>query len=638
MVNYTNRDYITKLNATDTTDGLKDGTDKIHANIIRSLEQAARQNYVVSYGASNFVQEAGGSRTRFKFSGNITFMRDGVATTSTPTQVELSSDASTNTRYDLIVIASSGALAVREGDGSTATARGPDNLTAGDIPVALVEVVGGSGANITTRQVQLYGYDKTSNSLSIAYSDSSVYTEAMTVIATADRTTFKNKVANADIRFILADNTADEKFEILSDDDSDGDEGDTTVFSVDGLGATTIAGTLNLGSVGAAGTDTDKFLVLDSGGNVAFRAGSDVASDIGAATALNDLSDVSYSSGDLTITSLDKVVFANGANAELSVATTSAGTDGRDLTISAGSAPTGSANQDGGDLILNAGGGDGTGTSIMTFNTKVNGTDAVVESMRVHTNGMVGIGSSSPMNRLQINHAGADGDNGIMIVRKDTSTADTDLLGGIGFDSTDGNVPSSVLEASAYIAALAAEDHGTDDKGADLTFGTAAIDENDDTVSTEHMRILSTGKVAIGTTTPGDGILTLNEAINTKGRIQNVVHKVGDNGLSGGPPLAAYDILKTDDLIIASAPAGGGGPPQDLVLNLPDAESVDIGRTYRIVAQTVSSALQLNRTGSDDTVTDTTDAALSLPYSLAAGKIYDIVCVDADKWLLMQLN
>ena len=311
MVNYSNRDYITKLNATDTTDGLKDGTDKIHANIIRSLEQAARQNYVVSYGASNFVQEAGGSRTRFKFSGNITFMRDGVITTSTPTQVELTSDASTNTRYDLIVIASSGALVVREGDGSTATARGPDNLTAGDIPVALVEVVGGSGANITTRQVQLYGYDKTSNSLSIAYSDSSVYTEAMSVIATADRTTFKNKVANADIRFILADNTADEKFEILSDDDSDGDEGDTTVFSVDGLGATTIAGTLNLGSVSAAGTDTDKFLVLDSGGNVDFRAGSDVASDIGAAAALNDLSDVSYSSGDLTITSLDKVVFSN---------------------------------------------------------------------------------------------------------------------------------------------------------------------------------------------------------------------------------------------------------------------------------------------------------------------------------------
>ncbi len=634
MVNYTNRDYITKLNATDTTDGLKDGTDKIHANIIRSLEQAARQNYVVSYGASNFVQEAGGSRTRFKFSGNITFMRDGVATTSTPTQVELSSDASTNTRYDLIVIASSGALAVREGDGSTATARGPDNLTAGDIPVALVEVVGGSGANITTRQVQLYGYDKTSNSLSIAYSDSSVYTEAMTVIATADRTTFKNKVANADIRFILADNTADEKFEILSDDDSDGDEGDTTVFSVDGLGATTIAGTLNLGSVAAAGTDTDKFLVLDSGGNVDFRAGSDVASDIGAAAALNDLSDVSYSSGDLTITSLDKVVFSNGANAELSVATTGAGTDGRDLTISAGSAPTGSANQDGGDLILNAGGGDGTGTSIMTFNTKVNGTDAVAERMRVHSDGSVGIGTNTPTTKLEvsgdttISRSSDSGQTRTLIVEGARNATGSNYAA-IDLKNYDSHGPTSYVGAR-----IAAVNEATGVNDGTLTFST----NNANAGITEAMRITDDRKVCIGTTTPGDGILTLNEAINTKGRIQNVVHKVGDNGLSGGPPLAAYDILKTDDLIIASAPAGGGGPPQDLVLNLPDAESVDIGRTYRIVAQTVSSALQLNRTGSDDTVTDTTDAALSLPYSLAAGKIYDIVCVDADKWLLMQLN
>ena len=120
----------------------------------------------------------------------------------------------------------------------------------------------------------------------------------------------------------------------------------------------------------------------------------------------------------------------------------------------------------------------------------------------IQTDGNVGIGTDSPQNRLQVSHTGADSNDGIMIVREDTSTADTNLLGGIGFDSTDGNVPSSVLEASAYIAALAAEDHGTSDKGADLTFGTAAINEDDDTVSTEHMRILSDGKVGIGIAAP----------------------------------------------------------------------------------------------------------------------------------------
>ncbi len=632
MVNYSNRDYITKLNATDTTDGLKDGTDKIHANIIRSLEQAARQNYVVSYGASNFVQEAGGSRTRFKFSGNITFMRDGVITTSTPTQVELTSDASTNTRYDLIVIASSGALAVREGDGSTATARGPDNLTAGDIPVALVEVVGGSGANITTRQVQLYGYDKTSNSLSIAYSDSSVYTEAMSVIATADRTTFKNKVANADIRFILADNTADEKFEILSDDDSDGDEGDTTVFSVDGLGATTIAGTLNLGSVSAAGTDTDKFLVLDSGGNVDFRAGSDVASDIGAAAALNDLSDVSYSSGDLTITSLDKVVFSNGANAELSVATTGAGTDGRDLTISAGSAPTGSANQSGGDLILNAGGGDGTGTSIMTFNTKVNGTDAVAERMRIHSDGSVGIGTNAPETELHvvgasnpaitIQETGQTGhlklkglqDSQAQIIAENETASETILLD-IDAKAVNGQDQSIRLNRNSNAnsdAYLVLKQPGTNNNS--FLFYS-------DKDGTAHKAVFS-------------GNLEMEGAILSKGYIRNITEVVGN--AAGPPPVINYSVLDTDDIIIAKAPSGI--PPNDLIIQLPDAGATDIGRTYRLIASDVTAALTLDRTGSDDAIEDPTGATISLPFALSAGKIYDITCIDADRWMLMQLN
>ena len=65
-----------------------------------------------------------------------------------------------------------------------------------------------------------------------------------------------------------------------------GSTSDSNVVNVeiaDGTGSTTaIAGTLNIGTVAAAGTDTDKFLVLDSSGNVDYRAGSDVASDIGA--------------------------------------------------------------------------------------------------------------------------------------------------------------------------------------------------------------------------------------------------------------------------------------------------------------------------------------------------------------------
>ena len=64
--------------------------------------------------------------------------------------------------------------------------------------------------------------------------------------------------------------------------------GSTTDGEVDvGIGAgtssvTTVAGAMVLTTVAAAGTDTDKFLVLDSSGNVDYRTGAQVLSDIGA--------------------------------------------------------------------------------------------------------------------------------------------------------------------------------------------------------------------------------------------------------------------------------------------------------------------------------------------------------------------
>ena len=95
----------------------------------------------------------------------------------------------------------------------------------------------------------------------------------------------------------------------------------------------------------------------------------------------------------------------------------------------------------------------------------------------------VGIGTASASNKLHVSHTAADGNNGMMIV-KDSATTDGHLLGGIGFDSTDGNVPSSVTEASAFITSYATEDHSATDKGGNLKFGVSIIDEDDDVVST----------------------------------------------------------------------------------------------------------------------------------------------------------
>ena len=150
---------------------------------------------------------------------------------------------------------------------------------------------------------------------------------------------------------------------------------------------------------------------------------------------------------------------------------------------------------DGGNKVIGDHSNDGLqirteDTDPIVFKTNGNNT-----RMSIEGDGKVGIGTVTPENRFQINHTGADADNGMMIVRADTSTAGGDLLGGIGFDSVDGNDPSSVLEASAGMAAYAAEAHGSGDKGGTLTFFTSPIDQNDDTAAVERMRIKAGGAI-----------------------------------------------------------------------------------------------------------------------------------------------
>ena len=74
-------------------------------------------------------------------------------------------------------------------------------------------------------------------------------------------------------------------------------DGDDAITIADGGGVTT-ASTLTVGSVVNAGTDTNKFLVLDGSGNVDFRTGAEVLSDIGAeASGAGDITSVVAGTG-----------------------------------------------------------------------------------------------------------------------------------------------------------------------------------------------------------------------------------------------------------------------------------------------------------------------------------------------------
>ncbi len=118
-----------------------------------------------------------------------------------------------------------------------------------------------------------------------------------------------------------------------------------TFVTTDSSEAVSIAKTLTLSTVAAAGTDTDKFLVLDSSGNVDYRTGSQVLSDIGAGTGGGDMTSFQLEDDDGTEVTISdaKEVKIIGSGVTTNWTDTDNGTDGDpyDLTITVDAAQTG---------------------------------------------------------------------------------------------------------------------------------------------------------------------------------------------------------------------------------------------------------------------------------------------------------
>jgi hypothetical protein len=435
-----NQGKITTLAADANVDkGLVDGTDKLHSGIIKVLESFAQGDMCISH--AGFTITDGGDYTQYNLAQPIKFYKKGEFVSHTVTLTEAYTSTvqdATHSRYDWVLInPATPELVIVQGTAGTTPL--VSDITAGYIPIALVHITAGSDNDKFDYSFQTYTMNVAKNSLSIGY-DNSGYTEAMSIVATADRTTFKNKVANADIRFILADNTADEKFEILSDDDSDGDEGDTEIFSVDGTGVTSVK-SLSLGTAGELtitessdditikNTVSDKdiiFNVLDGstdtevmridGATSQIRVGVCSASATDGPDAKLDIrgsNDNTVSvraSGTLSVeNSAEATSPSSRAYAFLSVDNSDAMVGGNirlDDSVSGGT-------HDGYASGTNLRGGAGivfTNTSssndgeikFVRQNDSDDDTWTVKESMRINNAGNVGIGTTNPSNKLEV--------------------------------------------------------------------------------------------------------------------------------------------------------------------------------------------------------------------------------------------
>ena len=135
---------ITNLAATPST-GLVDGSDKLHSGILKVLESFSQGDMCISH--AGFTITDGGSYTQYNLAQPIKVLKKGefVNHTVTLTEAYTSSPVqnASHTRYDWVLInpATPELVIVQGTAASTPTVA---DITAGYIPIALVQVTAGT--------------------------------------------------------------------------------------------------------------------------------------------------------------------------------------------------------------------------------------------------------------------------------------------------------------------------------------------------------------------------------------------------------------------------------------------------------------------------------------------------------------
>lgn len=623
-----NNGGFSRMGADPTVSGLRDGTDFPHSGIYHALNSATQGNYAIIDGNNfNITQTDVASNSRFVVAAGRVF-RDGalvaeIATATfnqgTPSTFD---EPTSGNAYFLLVVNSSNALAIL---GDKATTDLVPNLTNRDeIPIAVIRLT--SGENYDARHIQFLTTSKDENSLSIGHNDSG-YTESGNITGDANSIDIVSTPSNADINLVpngtgkVGVGTASPatKLHVVG--------GTTPIVRVDGdtnNATTTVDNNIQGVEISKHGMNqTNKY----NGGykftstDTSFTTHSPkmLAAMVHRALQTYDADNKGNSAIDFFIhdgTTTD----GTGPASVKHTLTSSAlgiGTDdpAAEVHITGASSP---------ELRLQENGNDGY-TSVVAYSDSYGGlavrdnagSDSTILDIDVESAGT----GAQTLRLFRTSNASATSTK-FQILSAGTTTEVFRVAADDGDTTIAQSLKLSVASQDGYI------DNIIDDK--DIIFRASTS-----SATNEIMRIDGTQQaVSIGTVT-SNAKLTVDGDISRKGLVRNVTTVIG---ASGPPtPLTVYPVLDTDDLIIASAPSGGV-PPNSLDVQLPDAAAEDIGRTYRIVAIDVAAGLTLNRTGSDDVFVDETFAGISLPLSLSVGKVYDITCVDANKWMVMTLN
>ena len=304
-------------------------------------------------------------------------------------------------------------------------------------------------------------------------------------------------------------------------------------------GAVTTAGALNIGSVSAAGEDTDKFLVLDSSSNVDYRTGAQVLSDIGAQAsgtyttlafktiAVSGQSDVVADAADDTLT------LAAGTGITL---TTNAGSDTVTIT---GTAATVTA-------LNNA-----TADELVTVGSTTTELDAEADltfaSNKLTIFGTTGTGTTPPAV--------------LNLSTRETTVVDNDQLGRIDFQAP-AETGTDAVKVGASLWAEAEATFAADNNSTALVFATNTSD-----TATERMRLQSDGKLhlssgsasipqlELGLSGSIDGLVVARESmyfnIDSYGESTSKFFQIGHNSQSASGATALFKVDESGDATIS---------------------------------------------------------------------------------------
>jgi len=226
-------------------------------------------------------------------------------------------------------------------------------------------------------------------------------------------------------------------------------------------GLVTATGGINIGTVAAAGTDTDKFLVLDGSGNVDYRTGTQVLCDIGGGSGGMTSFQLEDDDGTEVTISDAKEVKIIGSGVTTNWTDTDNGTDGDpyDLTITVDAAQTGitsvynaslKVGRDAGNLIDFA-----TTDNKLIFRVEcVNEVELVQNALSPVTSDGVALGTGSLMwSDLFLASAGVvNFNNGDVVLTHSSNTLT--MTGGaltVGVDDTGHDVKFFGASAGAYL-------------------------------------------------------------------------------------------------------------------------------------------------------------------------------------------